>query len=166
MADEPGSDPARADCFAPPAEPCECYCLHCQRVVDSGDMWYQRVVNSPDRDDTGFWMCPTPNCSGAGFTFDLFPTDPEHPGNAGWSYSDDEDEDDGADDADADADADYDPAGPTFADPAAADPTDDPEGEAEQRQYDEPDRRPRIVDGSSRPKPPPRPPGRDDDIPY
>ena len=29
-------------------------------------------------------MCPTPNCDGAGFTFDIFPTDPDHPANEGW----------------------------------------------------------------------------------
>src|ERR1043165_5297274 len=29
-------------------------------------------------------MCPTPNCSGAGFAFDIFPTDPSHPANEGW----------------------------------------------------------------------------------
>ena len=38
-------------------------------------------------------MCPTPNCGGAGFTFDIFPTDPTHPANEGWHSSDDDDED-------------------------------------------------------------------------
>ena len=37
-------------------------------------------------------MCPTPNCGGAGFTFDIFPTAPDHPANAGWTYCDDDEE--------------------------------------------------------------------------
>jgi len=58
----------------------------------SDGMWFQRVVGDPDGFE-GFWMCPTPNCSGAGFTFDIFPTDPNHPANDGWCYTDDEDDD-------------------------------------------------------------------------
>jgi hypothetical protein len=100
--DEPPFDPRESwdanderrqrDQFAPPSEPCECYCLHCQRTFMSDQIWLQRVKNARDGFD-GFWMCPTHNCSGAGFTFDIFPTDPEHPANAGWHYDDDEDED-------------------------------------------------------------------------
>ena len=83
-------DPRRQhDQFAPPAEPCECYCLHCNRVFMSDGMWFQKVVGDPNGFE-GFWMCPTPNCGGAGFTFDIFPTDPNHPANAGWSYDDDD----------------------------------------------------------------------------
>jgi hypothetical protein len=85
------------DQFAPPAEPCECYCLHCNRVFMSDQIWFQRIVNSKDS-LIGFWMCPTPNCGGAGFTFDIFPTDPDHPANAGWSCCDDEDFDEDFDD--------------------------------------------------------------------
>jgi hypothetical protein len=77
------------DCFAPPKESCECYCLHCGRVFMSDQMWFQRVIGARDGFN-GFWMCPTPNCGGAGFTFDIFPTDPDHPANAGWCYDDDE----------------------------------------------------------------------------
>ena len=80
------------DCFAPPQEPCECYCLHCGRTFMSDRIWFQRIIGDPMGLD-GFWMCPTPNCSGAGFTFDIFPTDPTHPANEGWCYDDgDEDE--------------------------------------------------------------------------
>src|SRR4051794_7390901 len=87
MTDPDGKD----DCFAPPDEPCECYCLHCGRVFMSDLMWFQRVVGARDGFH-GFWMCPTPNCGGAGFTFDIFPTDPEHPANESWDYSDDGEE--------------------------------------------------------------------------
>src|SRR5206468_12292293 len=35
------NDPRRQkDCFAPPAEPCECYCLHCNRVFISDQIWF------------------------------------------------------------------------------------------------------------------------------
>src|SRR5688572_29506462 len=64
-----GNDPQRKkDCFAPPAEPCECHCLHCGRTFMSNEIWFQKVINDP-QGFAGFWMCPTPNCSGAGFTF-------------------------------------------------------------------------------------------------
>src|SRR3954469_20743284 len=86
-------DPAGADHddpMGPPKEPCECWCMHCRRTFMSTQIWFQRVIGDP-RGFHGFWMCPTPNCSGAGFTFDIFPTDPTHPANAGW-HSTDEDE--------------------------------------------------------------------------
>jgi hypothetical protein len=77
-------DPRRKkDCFAPPTEPCECICMHCHRTFMSDQMWFQQVINGRDGFQ-GFWMCPTANCSGAGFTFDIFPTDPAHPANDGW----------------------------------------------------------------------------------
>src|SRR5687768_9723414 len=69
------NDPRRQhDQMAPPMEPCECYCLHCGRTFMSDGIWFQRVIGSKDGFE-GFWMCPTPNCDGAGFTFDIFPTD-------------------------------------------------------------------------------------------
>jgi hypothetical protein len=193
MADEhpTSTDPAATDCFGPPAEPCECFCLHCRRTVLSSDMWYQRIVNAPGRPDDGFWMCPTPNCDGKGFTFDIWPTDPDHPANDGWSDDDDDEEAEGEftldDTGEEEADAEYDPAEPQY----AADDGDDIDGdewkhglepgerpraspaadaaraawEAEQRQYDEPDRRPRTIDGSQWPEPKAGPIG-EDDIPY
>ena len=81
----PGADP-----MAPPQTPCECYCLHCGRVFMSDQMWLQRVKGARDGFE-GFWMCPTPNCGGAGFAFDIFPTDPDHPANEGWVEFDDDD---------------------------------------------------------------------------
>ena len=109
----------RKDCFAPPRDPVECYCLHCQRTFMSDKIWLQRVIGDRDGMD-GFWMCPNNNCSGAGFTFDIFPTDPDHPANAGW-FDDDEgeydpEEDEALDELDPDdvgggdeATAEYDP---------------------------------------------------------
>ena len=192
------------DSMGPPKEPCECWCMHCKRTFMSDRMWFQRVVGDP-QGFRGFWMCPTPNCGGAGFTFDIFPTDPDHPANDGWvSFEDDEDEDEDEDgewdeegefsgerEGDEDAEADWDPNESKWKelDEALGDPDDDDiegdewkhglapgerpppwaptfssdearrEWEAEQRSYDEPDRRPRELDWSDRPD---RQPRRDD----
>lgn len=92
----------RKDHMAPPEVPCECFCLHCRRIFMSDQMWFQRVVNARDG-FPGFWMCPTPNCGGAGFTFDIFPTDPDHPANDGWQSTDaEEDSEDDGETADED----------------------------------------------------------------
>src|SRR5881398_962257 len=62
------NDPRRQkDCFAPPAEPCECYCLHCQRTFMSDQILFQRIIGAKDGFE-GKWLCPTHNCDGAGFT--------------------------------------------------------------------------------------------------
>jgi hypothetical protein len=169
----------------------------------SDGIWFQKVINSQDGFD-GFWMCPTPNCSGAGFTFDIFPTDPQHPANEGWSTDDDGEYFDD-DDEDEEVAGEYDPSEPKYAelDDIYGDDDDDIEGEEwkhglapgerppeppwvaearqrweeEQKRYDAPDERPRVVDWSDRPKRsppqmgPPRPPSEDggiseDDIPF
>ena len=91
MSEPPPGDDPNDDPMAPPKEPCECWCLHCHRTFMSSEMWFQRVIGAKDG-FPGFWMCPTPNCGGAGFTMDIFPTDPAHPANEGWHDCDDEDE--------------------------------------------------------------------------
>jgi hypothetical protein len=112
------------DPMAPPEVPCECYCLHCQRTFMSDRIWLQRVRGSQDGFE-GFWMCPTPNCSGAGFTFDIFPTDPDHPGNEGWFSCGDEEEDEDlewdeeeagefSEPESAEPETDYDPSEPAY----------------------------------------------------
>ncbi len=88
--DVPRVDPR--DGFSPPAEPCECYCLHCGRTFGSEGIWLQRFVNPSSESMKGYWMCPTPNCGGMGFTFDIFPTDSAHPCNAGWCDMDEIDD--------------------------------------------------------------------------
>lgn len=189
--DDHRSEPAdlssdRSVPFAPPKEPCECYCLHCQRIFMSDQIWLQRIINSHVGFD-GHWLCPTPNCDGVGFTFDIFPTDPNHP-DSGWV-----DDDDYADSESDDEDAEYDPDEPAYAqlDELYDDEEDDDlEGEEwklglapgerppeppwasearerwerHQRQYDEPDQRPRIIDMTIVPKPPPPPRGENDEI--
>jgi len=89
---DPRDERASDDPFGPPRVACECYCLHCRRTFMSSEIWFQRIKNAQPGKLDGFWMCPTPNCDGKGFTFDIFPTDPDHPANEGWSYDDDDDE--------------------------------------------------------------------------
>jgi hypothetical protein len=193
-ADEPhtdGTNRERSDCFAPPEVPCECYCLHCQRVFMSDGIWFQKVINARDGFD-GFWMCPTPNCGGAGFTFDIFPTDPHHPANEGWTEFDDEDDQE-TDDGEGEP-GEYDPAEPKYAEldeELQGEEDDDLEGEEwkhglqpgerppeppwvqearkewekEQAKYDAPDERPRVLDWSNHPEPP-ESPIKDEDIPF
>jgi hypothetical protein len=67
----------------------------------SSEMWFQRVIGARDG-FTGFWMCPTHNCDGAGFGFDIFPTDPAHPANEGWHYDDGDEEEEYYDDEEFD----------------------------------------------------------------
>jgi hypothetical protein len=205
--ENPAADPMN-DALAPPREPCECYCLHCNRVFMSHQMWFQRVINARDGFD-GFWMCPTPNCDGAGFQFDIFPTDPAHPANEGWvefGEDDEESEDEQAayaeyDDTDEGEASikEYDPTEThyrQFDELLDDEPDEDIEGEEwkyglepgavsphessstrearlrweqEQKRYDEPDQRPRVVDwGDREDHRPPFPPGalNEDDIPF
>ena len=109
-------DPRRQlDPMAPPAEPCECHCIECGRRFPSAAIWFQPILNDPAGHQDGFWMCPTPNCGGAGFTFDIFPVDPDHPANAGWFGGDDVEDGIEFDDDGSGDDAEYDPAEPRYA---------------------------------------------------
>jgi hypothetical protein len=89
----PESEGETSDPFGPPKVPCECFCLHCRRTFLSNQIWFQKVNGARDGFD-GFWMCPTPNCSGKGFTFDIFPVDANHPANEGWHHDAEYDEED------------------------------------------------------------------------
>ena len=185
------ANPADRDPMGPPAEPCECFCLNCGRTFMSDTMWFQRVINSKDG-FPGFWMCPTPNCGGAGFTMDIFPTDPDHPANEGW-HSSDEDE---MEEDEAGADEEWNAEEPEFEEFDDED-DDDMEGEEwkqgirpdelpiqppemtqaqrerqaaaereheeEEKKYDMPDERPRVIDWANREDPPPM---GDDAIPF
>jgi hypothetical protein len=189
------NDPRRQrDQFAPPQDPCECRCLHCDRVFMSDRIWFQRVINDPQGFE-GFWMCPTPNCGGAGFTFDIFPTDPDHPANVGWHY-DDDDEDEGEWDEEGaeefEEGVEWDPEESKYKalDEAFGEEDDDDidgeewkyglapgerppepdwmesgrrEREEQERRYNEPDERPRVVDWGDRED---RQNFSDDDIPF
>jgi hypothetical protein len=86
----------------------------------STQMWFQRVLNDPSGFN-GFWMCPTPNCGGAGFNFEIFPTDPEHPANKEWVHFDDPDDEDDDDDEFAEDELVDDYSGDVLADLQATD---------------------------------------------
>jgi hypothetical protein len=87
-------DPQK-DPFRPPAVPVEVCCLHCGKEYDSYLIEW-RIETVEDGSLHGFWCCPTPECSGRGFGFDILPTDPEYRDErGGWvSCDEDEDEDD------------------------------------------------------------------------
>jgi len=90
--------PAEAleDCFRPPNEPCEVWCVHCgQRYSSSQIVWRRHP------DGQGFWCCPMPGCDGVGFRFDILPVGGYVDDDGQWVESgwvdDDEDDEDGED---------------------------------------------------------------------
>lgn len=81
-----------SDPFAPPREPCEVECLHCQQTYESWQIEWRDMPGTPIE---GAWCCPTAGCDGVGFGFDILPTDPNYRSeNGGWSMCEDEDEED------------------------------------------------------------------------
>ena len=86
------------DPFRPPRAPVEVHCLHCNREYESYLIWWDE--SEGDEEVRGFWRCPTPGCTGAGFGVDIFPTDPDYRGEDGelmWcddEYEEEEDEED------------------------------------------------------------------------
>jgi len=83
-----------ADPFGPPDEPVEVGCLHCGGIFMSDQITW-RIQTNADGDTHGFWCCPDPACSGAGFGFDLLPTDPNYRDeHGGWVHDDEDEEDD------------------------------------------------------------------------
>ena len=79
-----------ADPFKPPAIPTEVGCLHCGEEYDSYLIEW-RVETLADGSQRGFWCCPTPGCDGAGFGFDILPTDPEYRDERrGWAVDEEE----------------------------------------------------------------------------
>jgi len=99
---DPEGDP-----FKPPAISIEVGCLHCQEVYDSYLIEW-RVKTGSDGKQHGFWCCPTPGCDGAGFGFDILPTDmtyqDEHGGwiqdDGGEAFDEDFEDEDSDDDLD------------------------------------------------------------------
>lgn len=63
------------DWFRPPAIPIEVECVECGEVYESSKMRWVPDGGPPGY--AGAWCCPTPGCGGAGFLFDIWPTDPE-----------------------------------------------------------------------------------------
>src|SRR5262245_39268875 len=91
-----GYDPlnAEADPFHPPTIPTMVGCLHCGEEYDSYLIEW-RVQKDGDGVVRGRWCCPTPECDGVGFGFDIFPCDREwRDENGELIWCDDEDDDD------------------------------------------------------------------------
>ena len=64
-----------ADIFRPPVAPTKVFCHHCKKEFESYLIqWKEETVNG---EKDGSWACPTPDCDGKGFGFDIFPTDTE-----------------------------------------------------------------------------------------
>jgi hypothetical protein len=196
LPDGPSGDPTGKSYFGPPKEPCLCGCLHCGRTFMSDGIWFQEVVRNGVVVD-GKWCCPTPNCDGIGYTFDIYPVDPDHPDNEGWTHDDgdeeyewDEEDDDVTGEAKTPGEPKpYDPAEPEYAaldemdediegeewklglKPGDPRPETDYESESrkrweeEQARYDMPDERPRVIDKTGEPEPPPMQFG-DDGVPF
>ncbi|MFT3687189.1 MAG: hypothetical protein QM783_20080 [Phycisphaerales bacterium] len=81
------------DSFRPPATNCTVYCLHCQERYDSYRIEWRESLTIGGT-IVGFWVCPTPNCDGAGFLCDIHPTDPnwqddQERGTTGGWFNDD-----------------------------------------------------------------------------
>jgi len=80
--------------MGPPKVPVEVECIHCGNVYMSDQIRWQPDPGGPGG---GWWVCPMDGCDGAGFCFDIYPTDPEVAKQFGvmtWSDDSDEDEDD------------------------------------------------------------------------
>ena len=85
------------DGMHPPTQPQLVGCLHCGEEFDSWRIEWR--VN--DRGH-GFWCCPTPGCTGAGFGMDIWPADFDEDGTwtdadgreLHWDFGDDDEEDD------------------------------------------------------------------------
>ncbi|HEY7087490.1 MAG TPA: hypothetical protein VH518_05330 [Tepidisphaeraceae bacterium] len=84
--------PGANDCFRPPEVPIQVYCTHCHHEFES---YLMQWVRDPTYAAGGFWACPTPGCSGKGFTFDVWPTDPDwallHEGLMSFNFLEDAD---------------------------------------------------------------------------
>jgi len=71
-----GYDPldSARDCFHPPSIPTLVHCLHCGEEYDSYLIDW-RIETDRDGKKHGFWCCPTEDCDGIGFGFDIHPVD-------------------------------------------------------------------------------------------
>jgi len=62
---KPDTDPMK-----PPEEPIDVECIHCRRRYRSDAIvWDERWR---------MWVCPHPDCGGAGFGFDIWPLDRDY----------------------------------------------------------------------------------------
>lgn len=104
----PSSPDPDTDPFRPPDIPTEVQCIRCGHEFESYLIEWRKWRERGE--DFGAWCCPTPDCAGRGFGFDLLPTDPDYDSEqrAGWFADDPFAEDD--DDAEPTVDPLIDPA--------------------------------------------------------
>lgn len=84
---------AEKDVFHPPTIPTLCQCLHCGEEYESYLIQWNTDRLIAGR--FGHWVCPTEDCDGVGFGFDILPIDPDYVdeyGNRVWSEDDDADD--------------------------------------------------------------------------
>lgn len=67
----------------PPEQPILVRCIHCDEEYDSWQMiWVpfteEELARNPRCGMKGFWRCPMEGCTGAGFTIDIWPADPDY----------------------------------------------------------------------------------------
>jgi hypothetical protein len=75
----PAADDPYADCFHPPSVSTRVLCLHCHEIYDSFLIEWRLMPRGEDGEGLpGHWCCPTPDCTGAGFGFDIYPLDPDY----------------------------------------------------------------------------------------
>lgn len=162
------AEPPEDDPMGPPKVPCEVECVHCGNHYLSSEIRWRPDPNGPDG---GWWVCPIDGCDGAGFCFDIFPTDPAVARQFGVEMWTDDDEDDEFDDDDDEGDEGEEwKRDPLTRDGARADdhlPLDDGDDDAgDDSLFD------RTADDPSERPPPPRrrltddEPFTDDDIPF
>jgi hypothetical protein len=89
------------DPMGPPKIPVEVECIHCGNTYMSDQIRWQPDPQGPDG---GWWVCPIEGCDGAGFCFDIYPTDPEVARQFGVHMWSDDDEGDFDDDFSEDMD--------------------------------------------------------------
>jgi hypothetical protein len=87
---------SQSDPFKPPALSTQVFCLHCCQEYESYLIEW-RIETAADGSPHGFWCCPTPDCDGRGFGFDIFPIDPDYRDEDGelmWVQDEEEDGED------------------------------------------------------------------------
>lgn len=70
---DPTSAEARSDGFGPPEPPVAVVCMHCGKGYMSDRMVWGTKPGT--RAMSPLWWCPTENCDGAGYGFDIYRAD-------------------------------------------------------------------------------------------
>jgi len=71
----PTSQRAKKDSLGPPEQSVLCKCWHCGEQYQSSKMFYGHKEGIVTLNNTPLWWCPTEDCDGAGFRFDIHPVE-------------------------------------------------------------------------------------------